>query len=144
MTEVIVLTGREALTLVLELAHQNVLELEQVSGDDMLLLHARKQRRAIEIVSDLLENLNLDPHFDLEQKAYHIHGVANFNEFFDYKQVEWLITDGLGNLAQVTIMLGCNGNVLVRADTIVLDEQGEETSRSGLGKQLFQAERLWR
>lgn len=82
-----------------------------------------------------------EPNFGLENGEYEIVGMASVNEFFDYKQVEWLITDGLGNLAQVTVMLGCNGNVLVRADTIVLDEEGEETSRSGLGKQLFQAKR---
>jgi len=142
MTEVTVLTGKEALALVLELAHQNILDREQVSGDDMLLQHARKQRRAIEIVSDLLESIN--PHFELEQEAYHIHGAATFKEIFDFKQVDWLITDGLGNLAQVIIMLGVNGNVLVHADTIVLDEEGEEVSRSGISKQLFEAERLWR
>jgi hypothetical protein len=60
MTEVIVLTGREALALVLELAHQNALDLEQVSGDDILLQHARKQHRAIEIVSGFLEYLNAE------------------------------------------------------------------------------------
>ena len=58
MTDTIVLTGREALALVLELADQNVLDPEQVSGDDMLIQHARRQRRAIEIVSGFLEGFD--------------------------------------------------------------------------------------
>lgn len=139
MTEVTVLTGREAFALVLELARQNILSPEQASGDDVLLQHARKQRRAIELVSEFVGDI--EPDFGLENEKYAIVAIATFNEFFDYKRVEWLITDGLGNLANVQIMLGCNGNVLIHADTIVLDEQGEEVSRSGVGKQLFEAAR---
>ena len=86
----------------------------------------------------------LVPHFELEQETYRIHGVATFKDKFDYKQIEWLITDGLGNLAQVTIELSHLGDVCVQAETIILDEEGEEVSRSGVSKQLFEAERLWR
>lgn len=137
----------DALELVYELAEQNVLDPERVSFEGILLQHSRKQQQAIDVVGDFIANNfgegdAIVPHFNLEQEAYRIDGVATFNEFFDYKRVEWLITDGLGNLARVQIMLGCNGNVLLHGDTIVLDEQGEEVSRSGVGKQLFEAERL--
>ncbi len=141
MTNVIVLSGKGALDLVLELAQQNALDPEQASGDDVLLQEARKQQRAIEIVSDLFENLDLNPHFNLEQEHFLIHGVGKLADKFDYKQVTWLITDGLGNLAQVTIELSHLGDVLLQAETIFLDEEGEEVSRSGVSKQLFEAAR---
>lgn len=136
----------DALELVHELAEQNVLDREQVSLDDALLRQAQRQQQAVDVVGDFIANNFgegdvIVPHFGLEQGDYRIHGVATFKDALDYKLVEWLITDGLGNLAQVSIMLGLNGTVVTLSDTIYLNPEGEETGRHGESRVLFQAER---
>ena len=121
----------DALETVYELAEQNALDHDyaQCEGGP-LLENSFIQRRSLDVVGDFIANNfgegdAIVPHFDLVQKYYRIDGAASFNEFFDYKRVAWLITDGLGNLAEVTIMLSHLGEVLILADTINLDEEVE-------------------
>ena len=93
----------DALEKVYELAEQNALDFSyaQCEGGN-LLEEAFIQRRSLDVVGDFIANNfgegdAIVPHFDLEQEAYQIDGVATFKEISDFKEVGWLITDGLGN-----------------------------------------------
>jgi hypothetical protein len=135
----------EAFDVVHELATQNALD-----PNDMKLItpelldEAKRQQAALDVVSDFVANNfgegdAISPHFDLENGDFRIHGMGTFKDKFDYKQVEWLITDGLGQLASVVVELGLSGTVILEAEQIILDDEGEEYMRKGATFKLFDA-----
>jgi len=137
----------DALEKIYELAQQNVLSPECAGVEEALLNEAFVQQRSLDVVHDFIlnnfgEGEAIFPHFTLENKEYRIDAVASFKDRFDFTQVEWHITDGLGNLARVAVALGVSGGVILHGEEIILNEDtGDIVGAEGGERNLFDAGR---
>ena len=143
------MTLQDALEKVFELASQNALDPEQVDAE--LLDEALEQEQSLELVNQyIVKFFNEDEPLEFMLQApstpgdpdFLIHSFATFKSEYGGQTVEWLITDGLGNLGKFSIRLNRDGAVKVKAEEVILNkETGDEIYARAFLMSLFQAER---
>ena len=140
---------QDALQKVYDLASQNALDPEQVDAE--LLDEALEQEQALELVNQyIIKFFNEDEPLEFMLQVpstpgdpkFLIHSFATFKYEYGGQTIEWLITDGLGNLGKVLIRLSRDGVVKVRAEEVLLNkETGDEIYSRAFLMTLFNAER---